>query len=88
MAVPKPDPLEAEALAGPLPRVFILPRRQLVAAPRPARIGGESITFVAPHPAADDLVYVTTGPPALLDFLPDPAVEIEDWDRLDPDLDD
>ena len=42
-----------------------------------ATVNGRPITAVAPHPDLDDLVFVTTGPPDSLSFLPDPYVEIE-----------
>ncbi len=40
-------------------------------------VNGRPITALAPHPQLDDLVYVTTGTPDALAFLPDPYVEIE-----------
>ena len=43
----------------------------------PPTVNGRPITAVAPHPQLDDLVYVTTGPPDALAFLPDPYVELE-----------
>ncbi len=43
----------------------------------PPTVNGRPITALAPHPQLDDLVYVTTGPPDALAFLPDPYVELE-----------
>lgn len=40
-------------------------------------VNGRPITAIAPHPHLDDLVYLTTGPPETLSFLPDPYVEID-----------
>ena len=43
----------------------------------PPTVNGRPITALAPHPQLDDLVYVTTGTPDALAFLPDPYVELE-----------
>lgn len=40
-------------------------------------VNGRPITAIAPHPDLDDLVFVTTGPPDALAFLPDPYLEVE-----------
>lgn len=88
MSLPKLALLDADAILGPLPRVYIIPRHRLRSAPRPATLAGEFVTFVAPHPALDDLLYATTGPPALLDFLPEPAIAIDEWDQSAAALDD
>lgn len=43
----------------------------------PPTVNGRPITALAPHPQLDDLVYVTTGTPDALAFLPDPYVELD-----------
>ena len=43
----------------------------------PPTVNGRPITALAPHPQLDDLIYVTTGAPDALAFLPDPYVELE-----------
>ena len=42
----------------------------------PAMIGDRPITALAPHPNHDDLVYLTTGHPETLAFLPEPYVDL------------
>lgn len=39
-------------------------------------VEGRAVTAIAPHPTVDELVYVTTGHPAMLGFLPDDYFEI------------
>ena len=43
---------------------------------RPLKIGHEIVTAYAPHPTADDLVYLTNRHPEMLSHLPDPYVEL------------
>ena len=65
--------------------IFLLSREELfvvgdsseMAGEPPPTVNGRPITAVAPHPDLDDLVYVSTGPPDTLSFLPDPYVEID-----------
>ncbi|MBL8879823.1 MAG: hypothetical protein JNG88_11950 [Phycisphaerales bacterium] len=38
-------------------------------------VEGRVVTAIAPHPTVDELVYVTTGHPATLSFLPDEYFE-------------
>lgn len=79
MAIKKlEDALEPTGIAD----VYVVPREVLARDPRPALINGLLITAVGPHPDLEDLAYVTTGPAALLDFLPDGWWELSAWDRI------
>ncbi len=75
------EPLEALAQPSGLPDVFMI---QLASQadindlfddlPPPPTLFGRPITAVAPHPELEDVVYVTTGPPEALLFMPDAAL--------------
>jgi hypothetical protein len=71
-AIPDKFVQETE-LAG----VFLVPLGVLELDVGPLSVQGRRVTAVAPHPEADDLLYVTTGHPETLAFLPDPYVELE-----------
>jgi hypothetical protein len=63
---------EPTKLAG----VYLAPS-VLLDEPRSAwLIDGRPVRAIAPHPERDDVVYLTTESPELLDFLPDPALEL------------
>ena len=78
-------PIEIAAVPVMDEDIFLVSRQDVFAvddlseaAAQPApTVNGRLITAVAPHPHLDDLVYLTTGPPETLSFLPDPYVEID-----------
>lgn len=77
------EPLEALAQPSGLPDVFMI---QLASQddiddlfddlPPPPLLFGRPITAAAAHPDFEDVIYVTTGPPEALLFLPDAALII------------
>lgn len=56
--------------------VYLLPREEFDWDSGPPTIDERPVTAVAPHPDADDLLYLTTEHPETLAFLPDPVVEL------------
>jgi len=56
--------------------VYVVPMGVLDLDAGPLSVQGRRVTAVAPHPEADDLLYITTGHPETLAFLPDPYVEL------------
>ena len=43
---------------------------------RPLTIDGRPVNALAPHPSDHHLVYLTTGHPETLAFLPDPYIDL------------
>lgn len=76
-----PNDKELSALAEPagLAHVYLVPREALAREPRPRRIDGLPVSAIAAHPTRDDVVYVTTGPPSLLQFTGEALLEEADW---------
>ncbi len=77
MAASSSAPLEAAAQQTGMPGVFLVPRTALDPDATVWLIQGRPVVAMAPHPSADDLVYVTTSHPAALDFLPDDTFEVD-----------
>ena len=56
--------------------VFVVALADVDFETRPWKIGNEVVTAYAPHPTADDLLYLTNRHPEMLSHLPDPYVEL------------
>lgn len=59
------------ALPGGTHDVYIIPRVYIDPDADIFFVNGRPVTAFAPHPAVDDLLYLTTGHPETLSFLPD-----------------
>ena len=76
MALGAPN-LDQVAQETGLAGVFVVPLGAIDLDAGPLSLGGRSVTAIAPHPQADDLLYVTTDHPETLSFLPDPYLELD-----------
>lgn len=77
LAASSSAPLEAAAQSTALQGVFLVPRAALDPDATVWLIEGRPVVALAPHPSAEDLVYLTTLHPAALDFLPDDTFEVD-----------
>lgn len=71
--------LDVFALPGGFPGVYVVPRLVFDLDADIHFVNGLPISAFAPHPVVDDLLYVTTGHPESLSFLPDGYEEPGTW---------
>lgn len=70
--------LDDVARSSGIEGVFVVALADVDLEARPLTIANEIVTAYAPHPTADDLVYLTNRHPEMLSHLPDPYVVLDE----------